>query len=159
MLERLSRVNLLFVCTGNTCRSPMAEGFSRRFLAEQLGCRPEELAKHGYGIGSAGTMAVLGGRAADHAVAACRQRDIDISGHVSQPLSVELIHQADQIFTMCQHHTETVLTMVPSARERTVRLDPAGDVADPMGGDETVYNRCAERIAEALRARLRDLAL
>jgi len=156
-IKRLTTLNLLFVCTGNTCRSPMAEGMCRQLLAQTLDCEPEQLGDHGYTVASAGTIGFDGGPASANAVAACRHRGVDIANHITQPLTVELINQADYIFTMCDHHTDTVISVVPSATERTERLDQAADIADPMGADETVYEKCAQRICQALEARLEEL--
>ncbi|HUW84472.1 MAG TPA: L-threonylcarbamoyladenylate synthase [Phycisphaerae bacterium] len=156
-IRRLAALAVLFVCTGNSCRSPMAEGLCRKMLAERLGCPPGELAERGVEVFSAGSMASAGGPASHNAVHACRGRGVDISHHASQPLTAELINQADHIFTMCDHHTETVLTIQLGARAKTDRLDPGGDIADPMGGEEDAYNRCAARIADALQKRLEEL--
>ncbi len=156
-IRRLAALAVLFVCTGNSCRSPMAEGLCRSMLAERLRCGPGELAEHGVEVLSAGSMATAGGPASYNAVQACRARGVDISHHTSQPLTAELVNQADHIFTMCDHHTETVLAIQPGATAKTDRLDPGGDIADPMGGDEEAYNSCAARIAEALQRRLKDL--
>jgi len=156
-VKRLTTLNLLFVCTGNTCRSPMAEGMCRELLSRKLGCGPEQLGDHGYTVASAGTIGFDGGSASANAVAACRRRGVDIANHITQPLTVELISQADYIFTMCDHHTDTVVSVVPSASERTERLDQAADIADPMGADETVYEKCAQRIYQVLEARLEEL--
>jgi L-threonylcarbamoyladenylate synthase len=102
-------------------------------------------------------MATSGGPASHNAIGACRRYGTDISDHTSQPLTAELINQADRIFTMCNHHTETVLAIQPGARAKTDRLDPGGDIADPIGGDEDAYSSCAARIADALQKRLEDL--
>ena len=61
MIRRFATVDILFVCTGNTCRSPMAAAFCRQMIAERLGCRPEELASRGVVVHSAGTLGVCGG--------------------------------------------------------------------------------------------------
>jgi len=156
-IRRLAALAVLFVCTGNSCRSPMAEGLCRKMLAERLGCAPGELLERGVEVFSAGSMATSGGPASQNAVRTCRGRGVDISDHESQSLTAELINQADHIFTMCDHHTETVLTMQPAARAKTDRLDPGGDIADPIGGDEEAYNSCAARIVDALQKRIEDL--
>ena len=72
LLEELSQVKFLFVCTGNTCRSPMATGIFRKYLAEKLNCTIDRLAEIGYKVFSAGTLGLTGEPATAEAVAACK---------------------------------------------------------------------------------------
>ncbi len=72
---------------------------------------------------------------------------LDISGHRSRPLSVDVIAAADRIYTMTERHRETIIEMVPEARDRVERLDPEEDLLDPAGSDQEAYRQCRERIA------------
>ena len=80
-LEVLSQVQFLFVCTGNTCRSPMAEGIFRKYLAEKMQCKVEQLDKMGYKVVSAGTIGSSGFPASAEAVAVCAAKGINIGDH------------------------------------------------------------------------------
>src|SRR4029077_10469822 len=96
-IRRLTKVNFLMVCSGNTCRSPMAEGLLRHLLAEKLGCSDQELEDRGFHVESAGVSGAYGLAPSPPAVQIMKARRIDISGHRSQPVSLEQIHLADYI--------------------------------------------------------------
>lgn len=157
-IRRLTHVNFLVVCSGNTCRSPMALGLLRRQLAQKLGCREEELDESGYHVESAGTGAAPGLPPSPEAVEVMRARGVDISGHRSQPLAMDLINRADYIFTMAGHHLDALLAMAPQARDRARRVDER-DIQDPIGGDRAVYDACAGTIEQALQDRLKEITL
>lgn len=156
MIRRFLSVSYLFVCTGNTCRSPMAAALCRRLLAEKLGVTVEGLEKRGYTVHSAGVFARAGGRVSEGAVSALLSLGIDLSAHRTQPLTVEQVHAADRVFAMCREHRDAVVRMVPSAAEKTVLLDAEGDIDDPIGAGDDVYRACASRIESALRRRLEE---
>ena len=158
-VKRLTTTNFLFVCTGNTCRSPMAAMLCRQLLANRLDCSIEDLEKLGFRTESAGAFAIPGGRASDGAVHALHERGLDLTGHVSQPLTVELLHQADYIYTMTRAHLDTVVSTVPSAADRAARLDDDADVADPIGSGLEVYRVCLRTIDEAIQRRLAEIKL
>ena len=136
----------------------MAEGLTRKILADRLGCQPEELEDHGIEISSAGTGALAGYPASLHAVETMAERGIDITEHRSRPITVDALLAADYIWIMARHHLDSVLRLTPEVASRVSLLDPGGaDVADPVGGDENVYRACARQIESALAARLAEI--
>lgn len=156
-VRRLASLNVLLVCTGNTCRSPMATALLRRMIAESLGVNQAELEDRGISVFSAGTFAGSGGRASDQAVEVMRHRNIDISAHRSQPLSTELVNQADHVYVMTGPHRQAVLRMMPSAEARCRVLAEDEDIEDPMGQPVEVYAACARKIESALKERLTEV--
>lgn len=157
-IHRLSSVNFLLVCSGNTCRSPMGAALLRRMLAERLGCDEGELPARGYNIESAGTAAVHGSAPSAAGIRALSARGIDISSHRSQPLALEQITRADYIFTMTADHVDAVAAISARARDRARRIDE-DDITDPVGGNDEVYEQCARRIEKALKRRLEEIPL
>ncbi|NDC63785.1 MAG: hypothetical protein EBZ59_07355 [Planctomycetia bacterium] len=154
-LRRLSSLMVLFVCTGNTCRSPMAETILRKMLAERFGCRSDEVEARGVVVASAGIAAWGGGRASAGAIEAMAEAGCDLSGHESQPLTENLVRQADQIWTMTAAHRAAILAQFPAAGGRVAMLSPDRvDVMDPIGGPLTTYRKCARQIREHLAIRL-----
>lgn len=158
MIRRLAGDVYLFVCTGNTCRSPMAEGLFRRLLAERLGCSDDELADRGFIVLSAGLSAASGAPASGEAVELFRQRGIDLRGHASQPLTDRLLEQADHILAMTRGHRDAIVTARPEVADRvTLLARDGGDISDPIGGTPRDYEECQQQIEFHLRAILDDL--
>jgi tRNA threonylcarbamoyl adenosine modification protein (Sua5/YciO/YrdC/YwlC family) len=132
-LQRLSSFMILFVCTGNTCRSPMAEAICRHLVARQLGCRLDELEDRGFLVMSAGIAAMLGGRASPEAVQIMSSMGLDIADHETQPLTEPLVRHADLIFTMTRTHREAIVAQWPAVAERAMLLcSDESDVCDPI---------------------------
>jgi protein-tyrosine phosphatase len=159
IIERLLRTTILFVCSGNTCRSPMAEAITRQILARKMGIPETDLEKKGISVLSAGSFAMPGARATPAAVEALRPLGADLSRHRSRPLTIELIHQADVIYTMSHNHAAAVMALVPSASDKVVTLSPDGDIEDPIGGNVSIYQSLAEQLRVLIEKRLAEQSL
>jgi RpiB/LacA/LacB family sugar-phosphate isomerase len=146
---------ILFVCTGNVCRSPMAEGILRHTTRD----------RGDYRALSAGLGACEGQPPSPNAVQAVRELGIDISGQRSRPLTPELVQQADYIFGMTHSHIDTVSLLFPQAAERTFLLREFDetldffekDISDPIGGSYEVYLNCRDQIEQGIASLLRFL--
>jgi protein-tyrosine phosphatase len=155
-IRRMLSWTLLLVCSGNTCRSPMAEVIARQLLAEQRGLGESELSAAGLDVISAGLYASAGVGATEPAIEAMRAEGLDLSGHRSQPLTAELIDRADIILTMTEAHRLGVVGLAPWAEAKTHRLDPSSEVADPIGADTQTYQRTAAQMRQRLAEWLKE---
>jgi protein-tyrosine phosphatase len=138
---------IVFVCTGNTCRSPMAEGMFKHRLAERLRCHVDELPARGYVVSSAGVSALPNDPAAEDSIEALREFGIDLSAHRSRLASADLLARADDVIAMTRSHLLTIVSRYP-VLSGSLRLlcGPDGDLDDPIGGGPDVYRKCAATI-------------
>ena len=150
----LMGTRILFVCTGNTCRSPMAEALCKQFLAESLDCKPEELGAKGFEVRSAGVSAGHRQPASRESVTALGDHGYLLENHASQMVSEELLASADLIYAMTRSHRDLLLMDFPDLADRVELLDPDDyDVPDPYGQSLSVYQMTADAIREALELR------
>lgn len=137
-------MNILFVCTGNTCRSPMAAGLMNKIaIEEDLDVRIE----------SAGLFAAEGSPASDEAIEAMKKYDVDLSDHRAKQITPELIEKSDIILTMTAAQK---MLLAEVAADKTYTLceyaGTEGDIADPFGGDLEEYEEVAQMIYFALQS-------
>ena len=140
--------SVLFVCTGNICRSPIAEGLFRRLLGNRKDIE----------VSSAGIHAVHGQPPSAHAIEVCAEEGVDIRELRSQPVTSALINRASHIVAMTGAHVEAISMLFPNAADKTFLLrefEETGatswlDVPDPIGLGRDVYITCAQTIKNAL---------
>lgn len=136
---------IVIVCTGNTCRSPMAEALLRDILDRRFG--REDVAR----VLSAGVAAQRGHGASPQSVEVMGRRGLDLTGHASQALDDPLMSMADLVLTLTRQHRDAILAAWPNHKGRvfTLRRD-GGDVSDPVGLHVDVYAQCADQIRDEL---------
>jgi protein-tyrosine phosphatase len=129
-------------------------------VADRLGCRPDEVESRGVVIASAGLSAWGGGKASPGALEAMAEVGADLSGHESQPVTENLVRQADVILTMTAAHRAAILAQFPAAGGRVAMLSPdRHDVLDPIGGSLETYRKCARQIHGHVAARIDTLGI
>jgi len=143
---------IVLVCTGNTCRSPMAETLLREQIRQKLGSEDKVR------VLSAGVAAGVGSGASPQAVEVMGSRGLDLTGHSSRPLDDAVMNVADLILTMTRGHRAAILAAWPNMEDRvhTLRRD-GGDITDPVGMPVEVYQSCSEQIDQELAAWLEAL--
>ena len=156
MLGRCMRRKIMFVCTGNTCRSPIAAGLAKKYLAERLGLRVGQLRSGGVEVFSAGLFASSGGRPTPEAVQAARQRGADITRHRSRKITPDLIKSCDTVFCLTGFHVDEVKRLAGDSANGIFLLDEKREVPDPIGGGAKIYEHTAEHIERALRKRIAE---
>ena len=136
---------ILVVCTGNACRSPMAEGFLRKELSQN----------EGFIVKSAGISAADGMKPTPYAVDVMKDEGIDISGYLSSVLSKEFAKAADVILVMTKAHKDIIVDIMPDVKDKTslynefANLDNNTDVEDPIGKPLLVYKDVCNKIKKA----------
>lgn len=139
---------IIFICTGNTCRSPMAEGLFRAHNGEE---------KTGLAALSAGMYTSDGLPASGNAVTAAAELGADITSHRSRMLTPELAREAKYLVCMTGAHYDRLCELFPDCADKIFTLLPE-DISDPFGGDLATYRRSAAEIDKGVQAVIENLS-
>jgi len=145
-IEKYAARLVLFVCTGNTCRSPLAAALASRLLCDRLGCSPEELPRRGLWLLSAGVATSGGSPASEESVAVAAEFGIDLSRHRSRPVNPELLSAADEVIAMTAAHIHALVHRFGPTGPPPRLLCGDDDLDDPIGAGLDTYRQCAQKI-------------
>ncbi len=152
-IRQPSHQTILFVCRGNTDRSPLAAAILRRRLATALGCPESDLEARGYRVLSAGVQAHEGDTPSPSARKIAREwpdGPLDIENHVAKKLTADMVGEATRVFCMEREHRDQILAFFSHRENDVFLIDPeGGDVADPAGQPFAVYRKLASRLDAA----------
>lgn len=147
----------LFVCSGNTCRSPMAAALANAEIAARLGIPFEALETVNVRALSAGVSAKVGAPLTAEAQAVLRTLNVPAQPHAARNLTAELADQAEVIFCMTNAHRQAIIELIPAVAWKTYCLDAERDIEDPIGRGMEVYLNCARSIQTLVRLRFAEL--
>lgn len=156
-IRKMLTVNILFVCTGNTCRSPMAEGLAKKLLAKKLKTNIDRLEYIGYKVTSAGIVAMGDTGASPESIRFCNSKGVDITNHITRHLTAEMVADADYIFVMSGGHKNDIIKQFLSAAGKCLLLDESGDIEDPIGRGYEIYMSVGQTIEKAVNKRIGDI--
>lgn len=142
---------MLFVCTGNTCRSPMAQAIAQAIIG-QLNASKKTIT-----VDSAGVAAGEGHPASQEAVDTLQERNIDLNRHQSKLLTTELVERAHVIYTMTPAHAQAIIQAVPGSADKVFPLDSAHPIMDPIGQSIEVYRDVADQLERLIKVRLEEI--
>jgi protein-tyrosine phosphatase len=150
-----SKMDILMVCTGNICRSPMAEGLLRHMLPDHL--------RNRVGVASAGTHALVGNPAEAHARAVMADREVDIQNHRARQVDPPMIENAALVLVMEYGQGQWIRDRVPGNESKIILLGEFGsdrhqpEIPDPYGQGTFVYRACARLIQSCLPGVVREI--
>lgn len=155
-LAHLTARLIIFVCTGNTCRSPLVEGLAKTLAANRLGCPIDDLPRRGLWITSAGLGTSGGWPATAEAIQVAAEYGVDLSRHRSQPLQPWLLAMADEVITMTQRHQQILREQYPGLGPSPRLLCEGTDIEDPLGAGLEAYRNCAALMRNQVEQLLRE---